>query len=53
MNFGWESEDDKILRYLKLSPKKKLEWLQRMHEMFVATATPERKKRFWKLRGIK
>ena len=53
MNFGWESEDEKLSRYMKISPKKKLEWLQKMYEFTLATATLERKKIFLKLRGIK
>jgi hypothetical protein len=53
LSFEWETEEEKILCYMKISPKKKLEWLQRMHELLVATATPQRRKLFWKLRGIK
>jgi len=36
MNFGWESEREKLLRYMKIPPKKKLEWLRDMSE-FAAT----------------
>jgi len=53
MNFGWESDEEKILRYMKISPKKKLEWLQAMHDFLLVTATPKRRKIFWGLRGIK
>lgn len=53
MNFGWESEDEKLSRYMKIPAKKKLEWLQAMHEFTLVMASPERKKMFWKLRGIK
>ena len=53
MNFGWESEQDKLLRYMKIPAKKKMEWLQKIHEFTLAAASPERKKMFWKLRGIK
>ena len=53
MNFGWESEEDKLSRYIKIPAKKKMEWLQAMHELTLAMASPERKKMFWKLRGIK
>jgi hypothetical protein len=53
MKFGWKSEEEKILRYMKVPPKKKLEWLQKMHEFLLATATPKRRKIFWRLRGIK
>ena len=53
MNFGWETEKERILRYIKVSPKKKMEWLKEMHDFLLATATPQRRKIFWKLRGIK
>ena len=53
MNFGWESEEEKIVRYMRNTPKNKLEWLQKMHKLLLSTTTPERKKVFWKLRGIK
>jgi len=53
VNFGWEDEKAKLLRYMKISPKKKLEWLQKMHEFTLVMATPERKNIFWKSRGIK
>ena len=53
MNFGWESEDEKMLRYMKIPARKKLEWLKEMHDFLLATATPRRRKIFWKLRGIK
>ncbi|MDP2929935.1 MAG: hypothetical protein Q8O01_07770 [Candidatus Omnitrophota bacterium] len=53
MNFGWDTEEEKLLRHMKIPPKKKMEWLQKMHDLLLATATSERKKIFWKLRGIK
>ena len=53
MNFGWESAEEKLSRYMKLPAKKKMEWLQKMHEFTLAMASPERKEMFWKLRGIK
>ena len=27
----WESEKEKLLRYMKIPPKKKMEWLMEMH----------------------
>ena len=53
MNFGWESAEEKLLRYMNIPAKKKMEWLQKMHELTVAAATPEKRDIFWKLRGIK
>ena len=43
----------RLLRYMKIPPKEKLEWLQKMHELDVAAATPEKRNIFWKQRGIK
>ena len=43
MNFGWETEKERILRFMKISPKKKLEWLNEMHEfIFKATTKKDR-----------
>jgi len=53
MNFGWDTDEEKLLRYIKISPKMKLEWLQEMHSFLLTIATPKRRKMFWKLRGIK
>jgi len=53
MNFRWETEKEKLLRSMKVSPQKKMEWLNEMHDFLLSTATPKRKKIFWKLRGIK
>ncbi len=35
MTFEWETEDERLLRFMKIPPKKKLEWLQEMHEFMV------------------
>lgn len=32
MNFGWESQEERLLRFMRISPKKKMEWLYEMHE---------------------
>ncbi|MBN1527404.1 MAG: hypothetical protein JW919_07480 [Candidatus Omnitrophica bacterium] len=53
MKFGWETDKEKIERSIKVPPKKKMEWLQAVHEMLLAVATPGRRNIFWKLRGIK
>ncbi|MBU2541329.1 MAG: hypothetical protein KJ593_05455 [Candidatus Omnitrophica bacterium] len=34
MIFKWESEKMRLLRFMKISPKKKLEWLRQMNEFF-------------------
>ena len=42
MIFEWESEEERLLRFMKISPKKKLEWLREMNE-FLAQATSKRR----------
>ena len=32
MTDQWESRDEKLLRYMKIPPKKKMEWLKEMNE---------------------
>ena len=32
MIFKWETEKERLLRFMKIPPKKKLEWLREMHE---------------------
>ena len=51
MKFEWESEKEMLMRFVKISPKQKLEWLQEMKE-FTRAFLPKSKKRlaWWKLR---
>ncbi|MBI1869867.1 MAG: hypothetical protein HYS07_01580 [Chlamydiae bacterium] len=32
MNFNGETEEEKLLRWMKIPPRKKLEWLYEMHQ---------------------
>lgn len=32
MIFKWESEQERLLRFIKIPPKKKLEWLREINE---------------------
>jgi hypothetical protein len=50
VNFDWEPDDEKLLRYLKIPPKKKLEWLQKMHEFTVRSSSKHMLKLRWRLR---
>ena len=43
MIFRWESENERLLRFMKITPKKKLEWLRQMNE-FIAKYSPKRSK---------
>lgn len=50
MIFEWEKEEEKLLRYMKIPPKKKLEWLRKMHEFTVKSSSARMIKLRWKLR---
>ena len=50
MNFEWESEEKKLSRYMKISPKKKLEWLRKMHEFTIKTSSTSMLSIRWRLR---
>ncbi len=41
MIFKWESEEERLLRFMKIPPKKKLEWLRQMNE-FMAKFSSKR-----------
>jgi hypothetical protein len=32
MKFGWETEEERLKRFMKIPPKQKLEWLREMNE---------------------
>lgn len=51
MIFKWESEEEKLKRSMRIPARKKLEWLNQMHE-FMRLAYSSKKQRdiFWKLR---
>jgi hypothetical protein len=46
----WETSEEKIRRTMKISPKKKLEWLKDMHDFLCKTLTKKQKRLFYKLR---
>lgn len=51
MKFGWESEKERLVRFAKISPKQKLEWLQQMNEFTRAFLPKNKRKMWWKLRS--
>ena len=53
MNFEWESEKERIARYMKISPKKKLEWLEQMRKFMLKFSSKQRRKIFSTLRSIR
>jgi len=53
MTFDQREDEAGLLRYMKISPTKKLEWLWRMHEFTRKFSSKQQKEIFWRLRGIK
>ena len=53
MSFEWETEDERLLRYMKISPWKKLEWLRQIHEFTVKCSSKRTMKIRWKLREMR
>lgn len=52
MRFKWESDEDRLKRYMKIPAKKKLEWLREMHEMISKHASKHEIKLRQKLREM-
>jgi hypothetical protein len=50
MIFKWETQKERLLRFMAIPPKKKLEWLSQMHEFIRLAWTKKRRDIFWKLR---
>lgn len=52
MIFKWESEEERLLRFMRVPAKKKLEWLRQMNEFIVKCSSKRSKLIRWKLRRI-
>jgi hypothetical protein len=50
MIFKWESQDERLLRFMKIPPKKKLEWLRQMNEFRCRISTKRQRDIYQKLR---
>ena len=46
----YQITDEKLRRYMKIPPRKKLEILEELHQMAVKTSSPKTMKLRWKLR---
>jgi hypothetical protein len=53
MIFEWETEEEQLKRHMKIPAKKKLEWLQQMHELVVRSSSKRMMKIRWKLREMR
>ena len=47
MIFQWENQEERLLKFMKISPKKKMEWLNQMHE-FLGKALSKRQKAIYR-----
>ncbi|MDI6606799.1 MAG: hypothetical protein QME65_06645 [Candidatus Omnitrophota bacterium] len=52
MNFKWESEEERILRFMKIPARKKLEWLRQINEFVHRFSSKRREKIRQRLREI-
>lgn len=52
MIFEWETQEERLLKFMKIPPKKKLEWLRQMNEFIVKISSKRDKLMRWKLRKI-
>jgi len=50
MKFEWESEEKRLLRFMKVPPKKKLEWLYEMNKFLAKYMSKSQKKIRQKIR---
>lgn len=52
MIFRWPTQKERLLKFIKISPKKKLEWLHQMNEFIVKSSSKNDKIIRLKLRKI-
>ena len=50
MIFKWESEEERLLKYMRVAPKKKLEWLAQMHSFLCKALTKKQRYVYRRLR---
>lgn len=50
MIFSWETDKERLLKFMKIPPKKKLEWLLEMNKFALKFWPKERKKNWYKNR---
>ena len=50
IDFGWETDEDRLRRWVKFSPQKRLEWLYQAHESTKKILSPKQKERICKMR---
>lgn len=52
MIFNWETEEERLLKFMRISPKKKLEWLYQMNRFMLKFSSKRQRAIRQKLREI-
>ncbi len=50
MIYKWETQEERLRRFIAIAPKKKLEWLFQMHYLLVKAFTKKKRNIYYKLR---
>ena len=50
MIFKWESQEERLSKFMGIAPKKKLEWLRQMHDFLRKTLTKKQRRVYYRLR---
>lgn len=50
MKYGWESEEERLARFMKISPEAKLKWLRQINEFILKCSSKKDRALRWKLR---
>ncbi len=53
MIYKWETEEERLQRFIAITPKKKLEWLFQMHHLLARAFTKKKREIYYKLRQIR
>ena len=46
----WENQKERLLKFMDIAPKKKLEWLHKMHDFFCKALTKKQQYFYYRLR---
>lgn len=46
----WENQRERLVKFMGIAPKKKLEWLQEMHDFLCKALTKKQKQLYYRLR---
>lgn len=50
MMYKWENEEERLLKFMAIAPKKKLEWLRQMQSFLAKAMTKKQRHIYHKLR---